>query len=616
MNQSIFSIPKKLILLIALTTIITGCGGSGGGGTPADPVDPPIPTFNMTLSVSGPKAINLQWDAVAQVDHYRVRVDPYGLAAYVLLQGGDNITATEHSFEIPVHLTDWHNCSYFIEALDAQNQVIGQSNAEFLQQPLSTSAICYMKASNSNTGDSFGGAVAISADGNTVVVGATSEDSSATGINGSDTDNSASNSGAVYVFVHTGTGQWSQQAYIKASNTEAGDSFGCSVALSQDGNTLAVGAYGEDSAATGINGNQSDNSASTAGAVYVFTRSGTTWTQQAYIKASNTDSADTFGNPVALSDDGNTLAVGATGEDSSASGVNGNQTINTEYQAGAAYVFTRTGSTWSQHSYIKASNTETNDGFGRPLALAGNGATLAVGTVSEESSATGINGDATDNSTNRAGAVYVFSLAANTWAQEAYVKSSNTESFDSFGSSVALSQDGNTLAVGAVGEDSSATGINGDQTNNDSNTESSGAVYLFRRAVGWAQQAYIKPSNPGLEFDFGGALTLSADGNTLAVGCYGEESDSTGVAGDQADDDYPSGAAYVFEFTSGLWSQSNYLKAPNTGRNDAFAGRSLAISGDGETLAVGAYYEDSSATGIDGDQSSNATNDAGAVYLY
>ena len=411
-----------------------------------------------------------------------------------------------------------------------------------------------------------------------------------------------------------GTGQWSQQAYIKPTNTAAGDSFGASVALSQDGNTLAVGAYGEDSAATGINGNQADNSATAAGAVYIFTRTGSTWSQQAYIKASNTDSADTFGNPVALSDDGNTLAVGATGEDSSATGVNGNQSINTEYQSGAAYVFTRSGSTWSQHSYIKASNTETNDGFGRPLALSGDGLTLAVGTLSEESAATGINGDATDNSVNRAGAVYVFSLVANSWAQEAYIKASNTQSFDSFASSLALSQDGNTLAVGAVGEDSSSSGVGGNQA--DNGLESSGAVYLFRRAAGWSQQAFIKPSNPGLEFDFGGTLDLSADGNILVVGCYGEQSDSTGVAGDQANVAYPSGAAYVYEFTSGLWSQRNYLKAPNTGRNDSFAGRSLAISDDGETLAVGAYYEDSSASGVQGDQTDNGAPDAGAVYLY
>ena len=115
----------------------------------------------------------------------------------------------------------------------------------------------------------------------------------------------------MYVFTRNGT-VWSQQAYIKASNTGSGDHFGMSVALS--GDTLAVGATGEASDGS----SQSDNSLSDAGAAYVFTRSGTTWTQQAYVKASNPDSDDNFGYSVALF--GDTLAVGATGEDSNATG--------------------------------------------------------------------------------------------------------------------------------------------------------------------------------------------------------------------------------------------------------------------------------------------------------
>ena len=142
----------------------------------------------------------------------------------------------------------------------------------------------YLKASNTAQFDEFGGAVAVS--GNTVVVGALGEFSSATGVNGDQSDNSAPDSGAAYVFVRTGS-TWSQQAYLKASNTDASDFFGLSVALS--GDTLVVGATLEDSSATGVNGNQSDNSALNSGAAYVFVRTGTTWSQQAYLKASNTD---------------------------------------------------------------------------------------------------------------------------------------------------------------------------------------------------------------------------------------------------------------------------------------------------------------------------------------
>ena len=132
---------------------------------------------------------------------------------------------------------------------------------------------------------------------------------------------------------------FAQEAYIKASNTDADDFFGRSVALSGDGNTLAVGADREASAATGVNGDQTDNSAFGAGAVYVFTRdSGGVWTQQAYVKASNTDADDTFGS-VALSDDGNTLAVTTVEEASAATGVNGDQADNSASHAGAVYVF-------------------------------------------------------------------------------------------------------------------------------------------------------------------------------------------------------------------------------------------------------------------------------------
>ena len=157
-------------------------------------------------------------------------------------------------------------------------------------------------------------------------------------------DNSASKSGAVYMFTRT-DGVWSQQAYIKASNTDRNDNFGVSAALT--GNTLAVSAPGEDSNGTGVNsGAQADNSAAIdntpllggGGAVYVFTRSENMWSQNAYIKASNPQSGDGFGGIVALS--GATLAVGAAGEASNGTGINnGAEDDNSANDSGAVYVF-------------------------------------------------------------------------------------------------------------------------------------------------------------------------------------------------------------------------------------------------------------------------------------
>jgi hypothetical protein len=265
-----------------------------------------------------------------------------------------------------------------------------------------------------------------------------------------------------------------QQAYLKASNTGYGDSFGYSVAVS--GDTVVVGAYGENSSATGVNGNQSDNSATFSGAAYIFVRNGATWSQQAYLKASNTGGGDSFGISVSVS--GDTVVVGASGEGSSATGVNGNQSDNSSGGSGAAYVFVRNGATWSQQAYLKASNPGAGDAFGESVSVSGG--TVVVGAPLERSSATGVNGNQSDNSAAYSGAAYVFVRNGTSWSQQAYLKASNTERErygDWFGMSVSVS--GDTVVVGAYTEDSSATGVNGNQL--DNSAPDSGAAYVFVR---------------------------------------------------------------------------------------------------------------------------------------
>jgi hypothetical protein len=389
----------------------------------------------------------------------------------------------------------------------------------------------YLKASNTGADDEFGWSVAIS--GDTLVVGAPGEDSSATGVNGDQGNNNAVDAGAAYVFTRSGA-IWSQQAYLKASNTGAGDNFGYSVAIS--GDTIVVGAWGEASNATGVNGNQADNSAVAAGADYVFTRSGTTWSQQAYLKASNTDANDQFGYSVAIF--GDTIVVGAPNEAS-----NGYPNDNSAAYAGAAYVFTRSGTTWIQQAYLKASNTGANDAFGVSVAISGD--TVVVGAPYEDSNATGVGGNQTDNSANAAGAAYVFVRSGTTWSQQAYLKASNTGAGDTFGSAVAIS--GDTIVVGAYGEDSNTTGVNGNQT--DNSASGAGAAYAFTRSgTTWSQQAYLKASNTGAGDNFGQSVAISGD--TVVVGAYGESSNTTGVNGTQTDNSATNaGAAYVFDAT-------------------------------------------------------------------
>ena len=209
--------------------------------------------------------------------------------------------------------------------------------------------------------------------------------------------------------------RWMAAGTLTASNAGEDDHLGAGNALtgvalqvSRDGRTLAVAAPHEDSVARGINGDQKDDSAFDAGAVYVFTRNGSDWVQQAYIKASNAQSGDQFGFAVALSGDGNTLAVAANFEDSGAAGINGNQADESASGAGAVYVFVRNGATWTQQAYIKASNAGEGDRFGYSLALSDEGNTLSVGTIGEDSGSTGTSGNQADNSAQQAGAVYVF----------------------------------------------------------------------------------------------------------------------------------------------------------------------------------------------------------------
>nr|MCA8837765.1 FG-GAP repeat protein [Pseudomonadota bacterium] len=368
----------------------------------------------------------------------------------------------------------------------------------------------------------------------------------ASGIDGIQGDNSASFAGAVYVFSRTGS-VWSQQAYVKASNSENSDLFGAAVSLSAGGDTLAVGAPGEEGNAVGIDGNQFDNSATRAGAVYVFSRAGSVWSQQAYVKTSNSEVSDFFGETLSLSADGNTLAVGASGEASNATGIDGNQDDNTAALAGAVYVFSRTGGAWSQQAYVKASNSGADDFFGDVVSLSADGNTLAVGAFGEDGNAIGIDGNQGDNTADSAGAVYVFSRTGGAWSQEAYVKASNSEAGDFFGRAVSLSTEGNALAIGAWSEDSNATGIDGNQFDNTAND--AGAVYMFGRAGGtWSQRAYLKASNTEAGDVYGSlGISLSADGNTLAVGAFGEASNATGIDGNQGDNSAAdAGAVYLY----------------------------------------------------------------------
>lgn len=398
--------------------------------------------------------------------------------------------------------------------------------------------------------------------------------------------------------------------YFKASNTDESDLFGTSIALSEDANTLAVGAIFEHSNAIGVKqpadadyvSSQANNSLLSSGAVYVFTRIDLLWQQQAYIKSINNEAFDLFGDSVALSSNGNTLAVSAPGEDGNALlGMNDNSAPG----SGAVYIFSRNEEVWTADFYVKASNAEEGDRFGSSIALSSDGLTLAVGAKFEDS---GDIGNPNNNSITDSGAAYVFVNDASFWYQQAYLKAPLIDLNDQLGESIALSYNGDTLAVSSTFENSN--GLNP----NDNSAPNSGAVYVFTRTgVNWDGQHYLKASNTDEGDLFGSALALSSDGRTLAVGAPWEDSNGSDPSDNSITD---SGAVYIFTSDGISWQQRSYLKATNIDAHDQL-GRSLDLSGEAPfTLAVGASLEDSKSLGIGGDQSDNSLSNSGAVYIY
>lgn len=564
-----------------------------------------------SLSYQANNIVRISWSDAAGASHYKVLHNEDALSGFS--QIGTDVPAGTEYFDHRIALHRDTNAQYLLQSC-LQDRCT-DSAAVPIDVNLLVNSISYIKASNSNANDAFGGAVAISDSGNTIAVAAPTEDSASAS---NQSNNSLTDAGAVYVFHHDGS-TWLQQAYLKASTPGQQDNFGDSLALSADGHTLVVGAPLEDSDATGIDGDQNNDNAEHAGAAYVFKRSNGLWTQTAYIKASNTQAEDYFGDELAISADGLYLAISAPGEQSPSAGVNAEQsdqgTSNLE-DAGAVYVFKYQSQAWQQLAYIKAPNPSAEDQFGHRVKLSASAPlTLAISSYHEDGSNSGINAPFNDNSA-RTGAVWIYDEVNGSLAYSDYIKASNAGSHDWFGVDIDLSADGNTLAVGAIYEDDASTGV-GSPLGGAQATQS-GAVYVYQRSgidQNWQQQAYIKASNTGQGDSFGYALSLSNDGDTLAVAAINEDSNSQGINGEQSNNDLTnSGAVYLFTRATSNWSQNTYIKAAKPGYLDNFGNR-LALSGDGNSLVVGTANNDGESNGINPPDSGNLSN-SGAIFIY
>lgn len=444
--------------------------------------------------------------------------------------------------------------------------------------------------------------------------------------------------------------------YVKASNTDGFDDFGVSVSLNRAGTVMAVGARAERSKATGINGNQLDNSVVTAGAVYVYAKDAQgAWQQQTYIKADTVAEGDYFGSVVSLNATGKVLAVAAPYKTITLN----NQTFD---EAGAVYLFRydQDEQEWQQMgAALTSANPRSSGRFGRSLSLNADGTLLAVGggdsvalfqqdgnqqwqqqgeplnvgqntdfgrSVSLNAAGTLLAAGAPSDSSiaSEAGAVYLFGPGepGGTWLQRGdAILNPGTGSIieDRFGYSVSLNAEGNLLAVSSPFEDSASTLV--DNKEDDEAARNSGAayVYAFTTNQQWEKRAYIKASNTDVYNLFGGIVSLSDDGQRLLVGTglsplsnsnsgtvNNTESGSTVGLNDPNDNNSGetglefSGAAYSYILGgNNKWQFESYIKASNTGSHDHF-GIVLDLSGDGQTLAVGAFEEDSNGKGVGG----------------
>ena len=382
---------------------------------------------------------------------------------------------------------------------------------------------------------SFGTAVAL--DGNTAIIGAYSYDGSC---NGTDI-----NCGAAYVFTGSGN-NWMLQQKITADDPTQNSNFGWSVAL--NGDTAVVGAYGDDISCSGTEVD--------CGSAYVYTRQGSTWTQQKKLVADDANQQDYFGRSIGL--DGDTLVIGAYQDDGTC--------FKTDLNCGAAYIYTRTGTKWLLQQKLFAEDADASDEFGWSVAL--NGETVVIGAKNDD-------GSCRDTSLS-CGASYVFVRTGSLWMQQQKLVAEDASSHSLFGHSVSVN--GDTAVIGAKSDDYSCNG----------NGFDCGAAYIFTRSSNsWTQQQKIVAEDSDSYDYFGNSVTL--DGDTVLVGAPNDDEICSGGSEN-------CGAAYVFVRSGNVWAQQQKIMVEDAGKNDLF-GTTVALNGD--TVVIGSPSVDGSCTGTE-----------------
>ncbi len=512
---------------------------------------PPAPSKPMEVVSYGVKAYNFSWEAVAGATYYKITQDVGGDPLVVV---GDNITGTTFSLQNVVLMdTNSHLFNYRLQACN----VSGCSNplATFAVKPNANDAIGYLKPSTGSMSSlQYGQSVALSKDGNWLVVAASS----------------VFHVGFIEIYSRR-SGQWAFETRLKASNSESGDNFGSSLSVSKDGSTILVGASGESSSATKVGGDKTDNTVLESGAAYVFERTGTSWAEVAYLKAATSTQQEKFGSVTALSADGSIAWVAGNG-----SSVHG---------------YRKLAGTWS---YFDSASTSI-PGEGRSLAVSDDGATLAVGMPL----------DSTPNAPS-SGTVLVLKWTIPTLSKTYVLKENVPQSGNKLGAAVAISADGRSIAAGVPRRTVGPTDYAGAVT----------FFYLDGSGTDYMQDGYVYSPLPKVGAEFGRSVALSSDGNVLAAGGPIMSAGVPGIDAD-LDYSGPNRTGVVIRFVKspGAWRNTQAAAGKIIDYSD-FLGQSISMSGDGKTIAAGAPGEDSTATGIGGDFRNNNGIDVGAAYLY
>jgi hypothetical protein len=572
-------------------------GGSGGGGDEPMPLQVP----RLAVKVSYIKTFSFDWQAVPGATAYRLYEDldgPAGPQAGRLIA---DLPADRLSFAAEVFLPDRINASYQLQACNAT----GCASSAPQGIPDIDRGIGFFKASQVAPEDQFGASLAVSADGQLFAVGVPSENGANGGIDSAFEElisEGDSRVGAVYVF-RRGDSGWVRDAYIKPDPAQRRGYFGASVALAGDaqGYTLLVGAPEDRTGGQGVNADPDPNNTPpvvSSGAAYVFERAANgAWSQYSFIKpetpsaganfgwsvslsqdrqwvavgqprsadggsvslyqrgaagwgfvwtlqGSNTESEDDFGAALQLDASGETLVVGAAGEDGGSASLTGGAATDDDTldAAGAVYVFRRSGSSWGQTSYLKSLQRGDFHRFGATLALSSAGHLLAVGEPGAVVGAVAAG--------PVLGRVHLFSLVGSNWLLDRDFVSPLGLADGAFGEAVALATDaeGLTLVIGDPSESTAGSGLTTAPAA-DGQTASAGSAFVYRRqgAGVWSAAVPVKAPNNQTDLDFGAALALSANRATLAV--FGRDNSGlTGIgATPNTDSSVPeSGAVYLY----------------------------------------------------------------------